>query len=113
MVIVLKKITIEWENKTLKKFLYAFILGLCFSVLYSYILHPIHLTVKYGDKVKEILEQKYSSESNDSWILVHGKTKYVLHGVILNTGQSFLIEDIEFIKDNYEDTKVIIVGGIK
>ena len=98
LVIVLKKITIEWENKTLKKFLYAFILGLCFSVLYSYILHPIHLTVKYGDKVKEILEQKYSSESNDSWILVHGKTKYVLHGVILNTGQSFLIEDIEFIK---------------
>ena len=44
---------------------------------------------------------------------MHGKTKYVLHGVILNTGQSFLIEDIEFIKDNYEDTKVIIVGGIK
>ena len=96
----------------MKKLLYAFILGLCFSVFYSYILHPIHLTVKYGDKVKEILEKKYSEQS-DLWIFVQGKTKYVLHGVILNTGQSFLIDDIEFTKDNSEDTQVMIVGDKK
>lgn len=94
----------------MKKFLYAFILGLCFSVLYSYILHPIHLTVKYGGKVNDILEKKYSNYS-DLWVFVQGDTKHVIHGVILNTGENFLIVNIKLAEGNYEKTKVMIVGG--
>ena len=96
----------------MKKLLYAFVLGICFSVLYSRILLPIHLTVKYGDKVKDILEKKHS-EYSDLWVLVQGETKYVVNGVILNTGQSFLVKNIEFIKDNYENAEVMIVGDKK
>ena len=94
----------------MKKFLYAFILGLCFSPLYGYILRPIYLTVKYNKKIEDILEKKYNKYS-DSWVFVQGKTKHVIHGVILNTGENFLIEDIKNAENNYEDTKVMIVGG--
>lgn len=40
--------------------LYTFILGLCFAILYSYILRPVYLTVKYQETAKKVLKQKYS-----------------------------------------------------
>ena len=96
----------------MKKLLYAFILGFCFSVFYSYILHPIYLTVKYGDKVKEILEKEYS-EYSDLWIFVQGDTKHVIRGVILNTGQNFLRVDIKLAEYDYKAIEVMIVGDKK
>ena len=96
----------------MRNLFYAFILGLCFSVFYSYILHPIHLTAKYGDKVKEILEKEYS-EYSDLWIFVQGDTKHVIRGVILNTGQNFLIVDIKLAEYDYKAIKVMIVGDKK
>jgi len=39
--------------------LYTFILGLCFAILYSYILRPVYLRVKYQETAKKVLKQKY------------------------------------------------------
>lgn len=49
----------EEGNKPLKKMLYTFILGLCFAILYSYILRPVYLRVKYQETAKKVLKQKY------------------------------------------------------
>jgi hypothetical protein len=55
--------------KTLKRWLFAFILGVCFSAVYSHILKPISLTAKYNKQVREIFREKDSKYRN-VWVLV-------------------------------------------
>ena len=44
---------------------------------------------------------------------MQGDTKHVIRGVILNTGQNFLIVDIKLAEYDYKAIKVMIVGDKK